>query len=85
MQPLAFSEPSALHMSDKVHWAASSPVKVRDELPPGAQRYTSHTPHLAKKKHIKESCVVTFPLSLSLQRRCGISRLQDLLQEFPPH
>lgn len=38
MQPLAFSEPSTLQMSDKVHWATSSLVNVGDELPPGAQR-----------------------------------------------
>lgn len=40
MQPLAFSKPTTLHMSETVNWAASSPVKLADELPPGAQRYT---------------------------------------------
>lgn len=54
MQPLAFSEPGTLQMSDKLQWAASSPVKVGTELPPGAQRYTSHTRHSAKKKYEKK-------------------------------
>lgn len=48
MQPLAFSEPSTLQMSDKVLWATNSLVNVGGELPPGAQRCTSQTQHLER-------------------------------------
>uniref|UniRef100_A0A668AY29 FAST kinase domains 1 n=1 Tax=Myripristis murdjan TaxID=586833 RepID=A0A668AY29_9TELE len=39
-QPVAYSEPSTLRISDngKVHWGSSSLEKARNELPPGAQR-----------------------------------------------
>lgn len=41
LQPLPFTEPTTLQISDrgKVHWATSSLENIRDELPPGAQRY----------------------------------------------
>lgn len=41
MQPLPFSEPATLQISNggKVHWATSSREKVKEDLPPGAQRY----------------------------------------------
>ncbi|XP_034740921.1 FAST kinase domain-containing protein 1, mitochondrial [Etheostoma cragini] len=40
LQPLAYSEPSTLQISDggQVHWGTSSVENIRDELPPGAQR-----------------------------------------------
>lgn len=40
MQPLSFSEPSAVQISDrgKVGWATNQLESVREELPPGAQR-----------------------------------------------
>ncbi|KAF7660303.1 hypothetical protein LDENG_00284990 [Lucifuga dentata] len=39
-QPVAYSEPSTLQISDKgkVHWGTGSLEKSRDDLPPGAQR-----------------------------------------------
>ncbi|KAM7407474.1 hypothetical protein PAMA_003279 [Pampus argenteus] len=41
LQPLPYSEPSTLQISDKgkVHWGTSTLANIRDELPPGAQRY----------------------------------------------
>lgn len=41
MQPLPLSEPATLQISNrgKVHWATGSLETVREELPPGAQRY----------------------------------------------
>lgn len=39
MHPVPYSEPRTLQMSDKVHWATGSLENIRDELPPGAQRY----------------------------------------------
>ncbi|KAM7380562.1 hypothetical protein PAMP_003849 [Pampus punctatissimus] len=40
LQPLPYSEPSTLQISDKgkVHWRTNTLVNIRDELPPGAQR-----------------------------------------------
>ncbi|TNN03038.1 hypothetical protein fugu_000067 [Takifugu bimaculatus] len=41
MQPLPFSEPATLQISNrgKVHWATNSMERVKEDLPPGAQRY----------------------------------------------
>eukprot|EP00066_Takifugu_rubripes_P001050 XP_003961974.1 PREDICTED: FAST kinase domain-containing protein 1 [Takifugu rubripes] len=40
MQPLPFSEPATLQISNrgKVHWATNSMERVKEDLPPGAQR-----------------------------------------------
>ncbi|XP_077393427.1 FAST kinase domain-containing protein 1, mitochondrial isoform X2 [Festucalex cinctus] len=40
LQPLPYSEPSTLQISDegKIHWSSSSLQNIRNELPPGAQR-----------------------------------------------
>ncbi|KAM8750058.1 FAST kinase domain-containing protein 1, mitochondrial [Acanthopagrus schlegelii] len=40
LQPLPYSEPSALQISDraKVHWGGNSVENIREALPPGAQR-----------------------------------------------
>lgn len=40
LQPLAYSEPSTLQISDRgqVHWGKSSVETIGDVLPPGAQR-----------------------------------------------
>lgn len=65
MQPLAFSEPSTLHMSDKVHWTASSLANIGDELPPGAQRYTSHTFYTRQRKGFKDELRCDFSVSPS--------------------
>ncbi|XP_040057294.2 FAST kinase domain-containing protein 1, mitochondrial [Gasterosteus aculeatus] len=58
LQPLAYSEPSTLQISDRgqVHWGKSSVETIGDVLPPGAQRvavdfldsksFCKNTPHM---------------------------------------
>ncbi|XP_037343763.2 FAST kinase domain-containing protein 1, mitochondrial [Pungitius pungitius] len=58
LQPLAYSEPSTLQISDRgqVHWGKSSVETISDVLPPGAQRvavdfldsksFCKNTPHM---------------------------------------
>lgn len=98
LQPLPFSEPSTLQISDggKGRWATSSLESIRDELPPGAERYeytqNSPSPKADSSEHSEMKCVccsvftfLYFTLFLLCQSCCWLSGFKDLLQKFSPH